>query len=197
MSFASMLGAQAGGSIISGLFNAHQAKKQMQFQERMANTQYQRAAADLKAAGLNRIIALGDPAAAPAGAAGQMPAIDASAASAADVNRKLAKEQVFLMQDQATAQRASAESSLENVKTQQKQQELFGFQGHSAQAAANQANAQTSLLQEQARVARQEAEFTERTGIPTSVAGSATGAAAGLLGSALKLFQATQKGKKK
>ena len=77
MSFAAMLGAQAGGSIVSGLFNARQAKKQMQFQEHMANTQYQRAAKDLQAAGLNRIIALGDPAAAPAGAAGQMPAIDA------------------------------------------------------------------------------------------------------------------------
>ena len=97
-----------------------------------------------------------------------------SAASAADVNRKLSREQMFLMQDQASAQRAAAESSIESVKTQQAQQELFGFQGHSAKAAASQADAQTSLLQQQARVARQEAEFTERTGIPTSVAGSAT-----------------------
>ena len=44
------------------------AREQMKFQERMRDTQYQAAAKDLEAAGLNRILALGGPSAAPSGA---------------------------------------------------------------------------------------------------------------------------------
>ena len=52
--------------------NLQIAREQMAFQERMSSTAYQRAAKDLEAAGLNRILALGSPATTPSGALATM-----------------------------------------------------------------------------------------------------------------------------
>lgn len=48
-------------------FNAQQAALDRDFQERMANTQYQRSANDMQKAGLNRILAVGHGASVPSG----------------------------------------------------------------------------------------------------------------------------------
>lgn len=71
------------GSLIGGLFgrsgqdsanrqNLAIAREQMAFQREMSSTAYQRSAADLKKAGLNRILALGKPASTPSGAQATM-----------------------------------------------------------------------------------------------------------------------------
>lgn len=71
------------GNLIGGLIgkrgadkqnkmNLQLAREQMKFQQAMSNTAYQRAAKDLDAAGLNRILALGSPASTPAGAKATM-----------------------------------------------------------------------------------------------------------------------------
>jgi len=69
------------------------AREQMRFQERMSSTAYQRAAKDLEAAGLNRIIALGSPASSPGGAMGQ--AQNIGAAGVAGVSSALQSAQTL------------------------------------------------------------------------------------------------------
>ncbi len=85
MGLGSILGPIGGiaGNIIGGLFgrsgqesanrqNLQIAREQMAFQREMSSTAYQRSAADLEKAGLNRILALGKPASTPAGASATM-----------------------------------------------------------------------------------------------------------------------------
>lgn len=129
-----VLGPLAGfaGNILGGLFgrsgqreanaqNLAIAREQMQFQERMSNTAYQRAAKDLEAAGLNRILALGSPASTPAGAKAEMQNENASLADSIGSGVSTALAAVKLRQEvkesNARIRQADANTSFIQAKT--------------------------------------------------------------------------------
>lgn len=122
-------GALAGaavGSLGNIASSAYATKKNMQaaqdnrkFQRTMSNTAYQRAAADLEKAGLNRIIAMGSPASTPSGSVGS--AIDSKAGSAASEGwsaasvRRVNAETVKLLQEQQIKTRHEAAAAAEQA----------------------------------------------------------------------------------
>jgi len=93
--------------------NAGQAQKQMDFQERMAGTQYQRGVKDLEAAGLNPAMAYGGAAApSPAGAMAPMGNVIQAGMSGASTAMGLAQQFVNVQKTEAEARSADSQARI-------------------------------------------------------------------------------------
>lgn len=118
-----------GGALIGGAFNAHQASKNRAFQRQMSNTAYQRAARDLDKAGLNRIIALGNPASTPSGATAAMdaPRLGSTGIAAASAKQQIAQskaqEKLFEVQQHLAGQETALKAQQTRIAAAQADKE--------------------------------------------------------------------------
>lgn len=115
------MGADLIGSHQQQKFNAREAQKQRDWQTDMSNTAYQRAATDLEAAGLNRVIALGSPASTPSGATAS---IEAPKLGATGVAAASAKAQIEQTQAQAKLTKAMEKTEIQKEKTEEQKARL-------------------------------------------------------------------------
>lgn len=135
--------AQAGAALLDTYIqkesNRKEAQKNREFQERMSNTAYQRAADDLEKAGLNRVIALGSPASTPSGATASIDSPKLGTAVQTGIAAATAKQQI-------AQSKATEDLQREQKNTEQMRQHLIKEQAFqsASQTSLNRANARYS-----------------------------------------------------
>lgn len=87
-------GLSLAGGVLGGAWNAAEARRNRQWQERMSNTAWQREAADMRKAGINPLVKFGSGASTPPGDRAEAPTDLGSDAVASALSAKLMKAQV-------------------------------------------------------------------------------------------------------
>jgi len=167
------------GGIFSNKANKKMAREQMRFQERMSNTQYQRGMQDMKAAGLNPILAYKQGgASSPAGATAQMQnplqhmptsAQNYVAAKVAETNINNTKANTALQLTQAKTEQERASLVRSQTEQSDAQSGLLGAQTYTEGFRPQEVRARVSQLAAQINLTNSQ-EIQLRAQLPTILA---------------------------
>lgn len=162
-------GGDLAGSLLSGYYNRKEASKNRLWQEMMSGTSYQRAAKDLEAAGLNRILALGDGASTPGGSAASISSPSLGSSYQHGSSARSQRDLMEIQTELANAQKGKTENESKYWYQQERKATAEADAAEkfaSSQADANVAStlASASLANHNARTAKVEADFQEGLG---------------------------------